>query len=136
MCNYRGQNVLRKTSIILAKKATKSYTRTKTKGDKPVNIEKKKTPETVRANKIRKGPRACNYSYYMYPITNPLSPHLIIYPPMNWHLLQLSLHMGWKFPLKGYIDAVIISYISCIFVSIQTIKTICIYYYFLQTKSD
>ena len=42
MCNYRGRNVLRKTSIALAKKATKSYTRTKTKGDKPVNIEKKK----------------------------------------------------------------------------------------------
>ena len=62
MCNYRGRNVLRKTSIALAKKATKSYTRTKTKGDKPVNIEKKKTSETVRANKMRKGPRECNYS--------------------------------------------------------------------------
>ena len=83
MCNYRGQNVLRKTSIALAKKATKPYTRTKTKGDKPVNIEKKKNPETVRANKMRKGPRECKYSHYMFPITNPLSPHLIIYPPMN-----------------------------------------------------
>ena len=49
MCNYRGRNVLRKTSITLAKKATKSYTWTKTKGDKPIN-NKKKTTNKLQSN--------------------------------------------------------------------------------------
>ena len=126
----------KKNKHCLSKKGNRFIHQDQNKGWQTCKYWEEKTPETVRANKMRKGPRECNYSHYMFPITNPLSPHLIIYPPMNWHLLQLSLHMGWKFPLKGYIDAVIISYISCIFVSIQTIKTICIYYYFLQTKWD